>query len=95
MSKDRAGNTGRSAQIAQAYRQAHEVVSAALTLALLAGGGAWMDRRYGISPVLTVCGAIVGCALAGLSLRQLLQRLDREAARRKPGSADQRGASED
>lgn len=95
MSKDRAGYTGRSAQIAQAYRQAHEIVSAALTLALLAGGGAWLDHRYGISPILTVCGAIVGCAMAGLSLRQLLRRLDREAARRKPGSAKQQGASAD
>ena len=95
MSKDRAVYTSRSAQIAVAYRQAHEVVSAALTLALLAGGGAWLDRKYGIAPVLTVCGAVVGCAMAGLSLRQLIRRLDREAARRKPASADQRGASED
>ena len=95
MSKDRAGFTSRSAQIAQAYRQAHEIVSAALTLALLAGGGAWLDRRYGIAPLLTVCGAVMGCAMAGLSLRQLLRRLDREASQKKRASPGQRGASED
>ena len=30
--------------------------------------GLWLDRKLGISPVLTVLGALVGAALGGLSM---------------------------
>jgi F0F1-type ATP synthase assembly protein I len=70
-------------QVAQAYRAAHEVVSGAMSLGLMVLAGYWLDRKYGWSPVLTVCGALLGFVVAGLSFRQLLRRLDRESARNK------------
>lgn len=69
----------RTSQIAQAYRNAHEIVSASIGLALLAGGGYLLDRRWGWTPVLTICGSCLGFLTASISLRRLLQRLDRES----------------
>jgi F0F1-type ATP synthase assembly protein I len=80
----------RAAQVAQAYRLAHEVVSAALALGLLVWGGVWLDEKSGWSPALTICGACLGFVVAGASLRQLLRRLDQEAARKKRGPSDSR-----
>ena len=82
----------RTAQIAQAYRTANEVVSGAMALGLLAGGGAWLDHRYGWSPVLTITGAILGMVFAGASLRQLMRRLDQETAQTKRRVAEGRSA---
>jgi F0F1-type ATP synthase assembly protein I len=82
----------RTAQIAQAYRTAHEVVSAAISLGFLIFGGYWLDKRYGWSPVVTICGACLGLIVAGASLRQLLQRLDRESAEVKRKAAQAREA---
>ncbi len=80
----------RAGQVAQAYRLAHEVVSAALALGFLVWGGYWLDEKSGWSPALTVCGACLGFVLAGASLRQLLRRLDQEAARKKSGPSESR-----
>lgn len=71
----------RGSQIAQAYRNAHEVVSACMGLALLTGGGFWLDKRFGWSPLFTICGAVLGSITAAASLRRLLKRLDRESRR--------------
>lgn len=84
----------RTSQIAQAYRNAHEIVSACLGLAALAGGGYWLDHRLGWSPVLTICGACLGFVTAGFSLNRLLRRLDREARRAKERSSERREAEE-
>jgi F0F1-type ATP synthase assembly protein I len=73
----------RNVSIAQAYRTAHEVVSAALGIALFAGLGFWLDGRLNCKPALTICGAFLGFVSAGLTLRNLLVRLDRESAERK------------
>jgi F0F1-type ATP synthase assembly protein I len=73
----------RASQVAQAYRTAHEVVSGAVSMAVLTGGGYWLDRKFGFSPVLTICGAVIGFVVAGVSLRTLLQRLDQESARKR------------
>ena len=81
----------RASQVAQAYRTAHEVVSGAVSMAVMTGGGYWLDRKYDISPVLTICGACLGFVVAGVSLRTLLRRLDQESERnkksQKPGAA--------
>ncbi len=82
----------KASQIAQSYRAAHEVVSAAMSLGLLIFGGFWLDKRYGWSPVLTICGACLGLVVAGESLRQLLRRLDRESAELKRKAAKAREA---
>lgn len=83
----------RVSQIAQAYRAANEVVSAAISLALMAGGGYWLDQRLGWTPVLTICGACLGFAMAGLALRRLLQRLDRETEKSQRQAAENRETS--
>jgi len=80
----------RAAQIAEAYRTAHEVISGALTLGLLVWGGFWLDRKSGWSPAFTVCGACLGLIVAGVSLRQLLRRLDQESAKKKQQASSKR-----
>ena len=80
-------------QIAQAYRTAHEVLSAAMSMGLLVGAGYWADRETGWSPGFTIFGACLGFVVAGASLRALLRRLDQESGRdkkRKPGSERER-----
>lgn len=84
----------RISQVAQAYRAAHEVVSAALGLAILSGGGYWLDKRYGFLPILTIAGVCLGCTTAVVSLRRLLQRLDRESQKRRQVRAENRGTSD-
>ena len=73
----------RASQVAQAYRTAHEVVSGAVSMAVMTGGGFWLDRKFGFSPVLTICGATLGFVVAGVSLKTLLQRLDQESAKKR------------
>lgn len=67
-----------TSSIAQAYRESHEVMSAALSVAASVGGGYWLDQRFGTVPFLTVCGLVVGCLMAVISLRRLLGRLDKQ-----------------
>lgn len=93
---ERGGRRNRVRQIAQAYRTAHEIVSAAAFAGILIFGGHWLDTKYGVSPWATVAGAFLGFLLAGLSLRQLLLRLDRELSseRRKRGSKGKQAPGE-
>ncbi len=72
-----------ASQIAQAYRTAHEALSAALSMVLFLGIGYLADQQIGCSPVLTICGACLGFVVAGASLRALLRRLDQETAKTK------------
>lgn len=91
-SHERNSRRKRTGQIAQAYRAAHEVVSAAMSLGIMVLGGWWLDKKYDCSPLLTVCGACLGFIVAGVSLRQLLQRLDQESAKKKQKSSESREA---
>lgn len=77
----------RTAAIAQAYRTSHEVMSAAMGIALFAGLGYWLDGRLHWNPTLTICGACLGFVTAGFSLRRLLIRLDRESQQQRRGRA--------
>ena len=72
-----------ASQIAQGYRTAHEILSAALGLGLFAGAGYWLDSQLGWTPALTICGACLGFIVAGVSLSILLRRLDQESVRKK------------
>ena len=83
----------RVTQVAQAYRAAHEVVSAAMSLGLLVLGGFWLDKRYECGPLFVISGAVLGFIVAGASLRQLLKRLDQESARNKLKSSVGRGVT--
>jgi len=73
--------------IAQAYHMSHEIMSAAIGIAVFAGLGYWIDRKLGWMPILTICGAGLGFVMAGYSLRRLLARLDHESAQRKQHQA--------
>ncbi|MEZ6129318.1 MAG: AtpZ/AtpI family protein [Planctomycetaceae bacterium] len=76
-----------TSSIAQAYRDSHEVMSAALSVAVCVGGGCWLDQKFGYQPVLTICGLVLGCTMAVASLRQLLVRLDRRTQQKKNESS--------
>ncbi len=69
----------RTQSIAQAYRDSHEVMSAALAVAMCVGGGYWLDQKFGFKPVLMICGLVMGCLMATASLRRLLIRLDQRS----------------
>jgi hypothetical protein len=51
----------------------------AIVLSIVMGllGGLWLDGRFGTSPVLTVVGLVVGLALAGSVVRNLLTETQR------------------
>ena len=85
----------RASQVAQAYRAANEVVSGAMSMAICVGGGYWVDKNFGWSPILTICGACLGFTMAGLSLRRLLLRLDAESERKKRQAAETGRASQE
>lgn len=69
--------------IAQAYRESHEVMSAALSIACCVGLGYWLDLKYGLNPLLTICGLLTGCTMAVASLRRLLIRLDKRSQQQR------------
>lgn len=71
----------RTSSIAQAYRDYHDVMSAVLTVAVLAGGGYWLDQRFQLQPLLLIIGLLAGCLLAALNLKQFLKRLDARSQR--------------
>ena len=83
-----------ASQIAQAYHTAHEILSAAIGLGVLAGGGYWLDSKLGWTPALTICGACLGFVVAGVSLRALLRRLDQESKKKRRKSGDEETQSE-
>lgn len=93
MLRDRRQSEHGSSQIARGYLIANQVLSMAITVALLAGGGYWLDMKYGLRPLFTFCGALLGCVAAGFSLRRILQQIDRETAERKRADAEKRGTS--
>lgn len=84
-----------TSSIGQAYRESHEVMSAALSVAVSAGGGYWLDQQYGTGPVLMICGLFVGCLMAVISLRRLLMRLDQQNQRYKDRSSIQGSPEQD
>jgi len=66
-----------SRSIGLAMRRAHQVIAIALEFAIPAGIGAYFDHTGNSSPLWTVTGALVGSVVATLSLRQLIQELDK------------------
>lgn len=67
--------------IGESYRTAHELLSASLWAGLLTYGGYWLDERYGCLPLLTVCGGLLGTVSAVLAVRQVVRRMEEQAAR--------------
>lgn len=69
-------------KIAQAYRDAQQILSMCLSIGLCAGGGYWLDLKFGWTPVLTICGVSLGFVTAGLSLKRLLEKMDQREQRK-------------
>jgi F0F1-type ATP synthase assembly protein I len=46
-------------------------------LALPAGGGLWLDRKYGTMPWFTILGVLMGGYLAFRGLQQLIRDLEK------------------
>ncbi len=69
-------NSQRSSTAA-AYRWANQVTSLGFELAVPIAGGVWLDRHYGLTPWLTICGVLLGslCGLVGLI--KLIRDLDK------------------
>ena len=73
----------RTAAIAQAYRDSHEIMSVCLSLGVFVGGGYWLDQRSGTQPLFMVVGLTCGLVAGGFSLRRLLRRFDERAERKR------------
>ncbi len=69
-----------------ASRWVHQITTIAFEMALPAGLGFWLDRRWGTSPWLVVLGACLGFYVAGMSLAQLIKRMTPPP--KLPGSSD-------
>ena len=78
--------------IAQAYRESHEVMSAAMSIALLTGLGYWLDSKFGWKPVLMICGLLIGSLMAAASLRRMLVRLDRQSKGQDTDSSSEKAS---
>jgi hypothetical protein len=49
----------------------------ALTMALFAGGGFWLDRQLATAPLFTVAGAVLAIVALALLLIRVVKGLDR------------------
>jgi ATP synthase protein I len=56
------------------------ITTIALEMALPAGGGHWLDTRFGTSPILTAIGALLGLTVGMLHLLQIA----RQQSKKKP-----------
>ena len=84
----------RTAGIVQAYRDSHEILSAAVLIAICAGGGYWLDEVFGLKPLLMIFGLAVGCLMAVVMLRRLLIRLDQRVKCPQNRSSSQSASGE-
>lgn len=62
---------------ATAFRWAHQVTSMGVELAVPIAGGVWLDRHYGFTPWLTICGVLLGSLCGLLGLMKLVRDLDK------------------
>ncbi len=58
----------------------------ALTMALFAGGGFWLDSKFDTLPWLTLVGAVVGVAILAFYLYRLIRELEEKNRRSKGGT---------
>ena len=61
--------------MAVAMQRATQATSIALQFAVPAGGGAWLDQRYGTSPWLLLLGVVLGSYLAFMEVLRLAKSL--------------------
>lgn len=56
----------------------------AITLLICAGGGLWLDRRFGTSPILLLAGAFLGFAASGYALYKAVKKLETQETQKPP-----------
>ena len=76
--------------IAQAYRDAQELMTACVSLGVFIWGGYWLDQRYVLKPLLTLSGVFLGLLAAGIFLWQFMKRMERRRKRAEDRRSDDR-----
>lgn len=69
--------------MAQAHREYHEAMGAVMGLPVAASVGYFLDTQWQTSPWCLIVGAILGAAATVVSLRELLQKLDKQSEQRR------------
>jgi F0F1-type ATP synthase assembly protein I len=75
--------------LAVGWMWASRITNVSLTVIVPAGVGWWCDKNWGTGPWLVILGAVVGFAVGAISLRQLVQDLER-ADREDTDQSDQK-----
>ncbi|HKP94929.1 MAG TPA: AtpZ/AtpI family protein [Fibrobacteria bacterium] len=57
----------------------------ALNMLLFVGGGLWLDKHFGTTPILLLIGVFVGFFASGYTLYRAVKKLEREEARKPHG----------
>ncbi|MDX1739696.1 MAG: AtpZ/AtpI family protein [Rhodothermales bacterium] len=58
-------------------------IQVGLTMAVFAGGGVWLDTRFGTAPIFTLLGTGFAALSLGLLLARIVKDQDRRSGRRK------------
>ena len=58
----------------------------ALTMALFAGGGFWLDQRFSKAPLFTIAGTVLAIVALALHLARVVKHLDQDRNSRRPKS---------
>lgn len=69
--------------LAQAHREYHEAMGAVMGLPVAAAVGYFLDSRWQTAPWCLVAGALLGAAATVVSLKELLQKLDKQSEQRR------------
>lgn len=72
-----------SSFLAQAHREYHEAMGAVMGLPVAAAVGYFLDTRWQTAPWCLVAGAILGATATVFSLKELLQKLDKQSEQRR------------
>lgn len=69
--------------MAQAHREYHEAMGAVMGLPVASVVGYFLDTQWQTAPWCLIAGAILGAAATVVSLKELLQKLDKQSEQRR------------
>ena len=76
-------NASSSSFLAQAHREYHEAMGAVMGLPVAATVGYFLDTQMQSGPWCLIAGAILGAAATVVSLKELLQKLDKQSEQKR------------
>ncbi|MEP3480279.1 MAG: hypothetical protein ABJZ55_13595 [Fuerstiella sp.] len=76
-------NASSSSFLAQAHREYHEAMGAVMGLPVAATVGYFLDMQLQSAPWCLIAGAILGAAATVVSLKELLQKLDKQSEQKR------------